>query len=200
MLIDARFGGSHLQLLVELQDITPRIWRRLVVPVDTTLDVLHDILQIAFGWKNCHLHSFEVGDVLFMLPDRENEILSVDEGAAPLGAVAPQPGSTFVYLYDFGDDWRHEIKVEKLGNLAPGAPFVRCVDGARACPPEDCGGATGYENLVRVLSNPKDEEYADMRRWAGRAFDPEKLELEKINKKMDVIGRRLQKSMRLRRP
>jgi len=177
------FSGSHLQLRVELRYIKPAIWRQLVVPADATLDVVHQVLQIAFGWKDSHLHDFHVGDVRFGMTGVDDELLAVREHAAPLGAITRE-GSMFVYRYDFGDDWEHEEPDREPLRL-------ECLDGARACPPEDCGGPPGYQNLLRVLSDPRDEEYADMRRWVGRAFDPERFEREKINKKIAVIARRL---------
>lgn len=189
------FAGSHMQLKVELLEMTPSIWRRLVVPADIALDVLHEVLQIAFGWKDSHLHDFHAGDVRFGMVDVDDELLSVDERAAPLGAIA-RVGSSLIYRYDFGDRWEHEITIESIVEPTRAPLRVECRDGARACPPEDCGGVPGYENMLRVLGDPKDEEHADMRRWVGRAYDPEKFEIEKVNKKLGVIGRRLERMQR----
>lgn len=184
-----------MRLLVELCHVTPRIWRQLIVPAAVPLDALHDILQVAFGWTNSHLHDFSVGDVRFGVADIEDELLVVDERAAPLGAVALE-GSTLVYRYDFGDDWEHQIRIEAVEEPKTSSTRVVCLAGARRCPLEDCGGAPGYENLIRVLGDPNDEEHADLKRWAGRAFDPEKFELEKVNKQLGVIARRLEKALR----
>lgn len=118
----------------------------------------------------------------------------MDEHAAPLGAITRE-GSMFVYRYDFGDDWEHEITVESITEPDREPLRSECLDGARACPPEDCGGTSGYENLLRVLSDPRNDEHADMRRWVGRAFDPERFEREKINKKLAVIAQRLDRML-----
>lgn len=192
MIVKTAYVGSAMQLRVELRHITPSIWRRLVVPAEVTLDVLHDILQVAFGWTNSHLHDFHVGDVRFGMADVEDELMVVDERAAPLGAIACQ-GAEFLYRYDYGDDWEHDITVENISEPSRDPVVVECLGGARACPPEDCGGPPGYENLLRVLADPDDEEHRDMKRWVGRAFDPEKLDLAKVNKKLGVIGRRLER-------
>lgn len=187
--------GSTMQLRVELQHITPAIWRRLVVSAEVTLDVLHDILQVAFGWTDSHLHDFRVADARFGMADVAEELLVVDERAAPIGAVACE-GTSFVYLYDYGDSWEHAITVECVSEPTTEPVVVECLGGARACPPEDCGSVPGYENLLRILADPTDEEYRDMKRWVGRAFDPEKFDLDKVNKKLRTIGRRFERQAR----
>jgi len=195
MIVKTAFLGSTMQLRVELRDITPSIWRRLAVPAELTLDVLHDVLQVAFGWTDSHLHDFHLAGVRFGMPDVEDELLLVDERAAPIGAVAAQ-GAVFLYRYDYGDDWEHDITVESISEPGPGPIVVECLEGARACPPEDCGGPPGYENLLRVLADPTDEEHRDMKRWVGRGFDSERLDLDKLNKKLRVIGRRFERGTR----
>jgi hypothetical protein len=185
--------GDIFDLRVSLRCIEPIIWRGLSVPADVPLAALHEILQVAFGWQNSHLHDFQVGDIRFGMTDVENEMFSVDERAAPLGAVA-QEGSTFVYQYDFGDSWEHDIKVERVHR--EGDETVRCTAGARACPPEDCGGAPGYAHLLEVLANPNDEEYAHLKRWVGRRFDPEKFELVAVRKKLATLSKRLARRRR----
>lgn len=180
--------GDIFELRVTLRDIKPPIWRRLRVPADISLAVLHEILQIAFGWTNSHLHEFLIGDICFGMADIENEILLVDERAAPLGAVACA-GSTFLYHYDFGDDWEHDVTVERM--MDGDDETIECTGGAQACPPEDCGGPHGYARLLEVLANPKDAEYAEMKEWVGRRFDPEKFNLAAVNKKLATLSRRL---------
>jgi hypothetical protein len=179
--------GDHFDLSVSLREIEPSIWRALQVPAELSFAELHQVLQIAFGWKDSHLHDFHIGDIRFGMADVEDELFCVDEHAAPLGAVA-RVGSTFVYLYDFGDGWEHDITVERVGE--GGDEAIRCTDGARACPPEDCGGSPGYAHLLEVLANPKDEEHADMKRWVGRSFDPEKFDAVAVNKKLATLSKR----------
>lgn len=180
--------GDLLELHISLRDIEPAIWRRVHVPAEITLDVLHAVIQVAFGWKNCHLHDFFIGNICFSAVDGEEERLSVDEHAAPLGAVA-RVGSRFLYHYDYGDGWEHEVKVERV--MDGGDELIMCLGGARACPPEDCGGPDGYTHLIEVLGNPKDEEYAEMRRWVGRGFAPDKFDMAAANKKLATMWKRL---------
>jgi hypothetical protein len=183
--------GDVFELRATLRHIEPPIWRSLRVPADVPLSVLHDVLQSAFGWKNSHLHDFRVGDIRFGMADVEDEMFAVDERAAPLGAVA-RVGSHVVYLYDFGDDWEHEIVVEHVDSR--GEPTLRCTGGERACPPEDCGGPPGYAHMLEVLANPEDEEHEDMKRWAPRGFDPERFDLTAVNKKLATLSKRVIRS------
>jgi uncharacterized membrane-anchored protein len=185
--------GDVFELRVTLRELDPPVWRALRVPADVLLSVLHEILQIAFGWQNSHLHDFRAGDIRFGMADVEDELFSVDERAAPLGAVA-RVGSQLVYLYDFGDNWEHDIVVERVGSGGDGT--IRCAGGARACPPEDCGGTTGYAHMLEVLANPDDEEHADMKRWAPRRFDPEKFDPAAVNRKLATLSRRLSRRRR----
>jgi hypothetical protein len=180
--------GDLFELRVSLRDIEPIIWRALSVPAEVPLAALHEILQVAFGWQNSHLHDFHVGDIRFGIADVEDELFSVDERAAPIGAIAHE-GSTFVYQYDFGDSWEHDIKVTRVHG--DGEEIIRCIAGARACPPEDCGGAPGYAHLLEVLANPKDDEHAELKQWAPRGFNPEKFDVVAVNKKLGALSKRL---------
>lgn len=189
--------ASHLQLLAELRHIEPRIWRRLLVPAATPLTVLHGVFQFVFGWNDSHLHEFEVAGVRFAASSIEDEELAVDENAAPLGALVRQ-GSKFVYRYDFGDDWMLDIKVESVLDPDRKAFRFACVDGRRAGPPDDCGGAHGYEELVRTLADPSAPDHAEMKRWVGRRFDPEKFDAEKLNKKLATVSKVFDRAMKRR--
>ena len=180
--------GDVFELRVTLRHVEPAVWRSLRVPADVPLSVVHEVLQAAFGWKNCHLHDFRVGDIRFGMVDTDDEMFSVDERAAPLGAVA-RAGSKLVYLYDFGDDWEHDIVVERVDHR--GDEAIRCTGGARACPPEDCGGPPGYAHMLEVLANPKDEEHEEVKQWLPRAFDPAKFDLSAVNKKLATLSKRV---------
>ncbi len=180
--------GDVFELRITLRHIDPPIWRALRVPADVPLSVLHEVLQTAFGWTNSHLHDFHVGDIRFGMSEVEDEQFSVDERAAPLGAVA-RAGSKLAYEYDFGDSWEHDIVVERVDSRGDGA--ILCTGGARACPPEDCGGAYGYAHMLEVLANPRDEEHANMKQWVPRAFDSEKFDLAAVNRKLATLSKRV---------
>lgn len=170
---------------VSLKDIAPPVWRRLVVPQDVRLPRLHKIIQAAMGWKDYHLHQFLVGDVRFAAPDDEYLPGPIDYANIGLNQIAPRRGATCVYEYDFGDSWEHLIEVEEelpVEFVTTAIPF--CVDGQRACPPEDAGGPSGYERLVEALHDPSNEEHDDLRRWAGGRFDPEAFDLDAANRRL----------------
>ena len=88
------------------------------------------------------------------------------------------------YQYDFGDDWRHVVNIEKTLPAEPGASYPRCIDGKRRCPPEDCGGAYGYENLLETVRNPSRPEHEQMLDWVGGSFDPETFDIESANRRL----------------
>ncbi len=175
------------QLKVVLLGSEPPVWRRLQVPGDATLDWLHAVLQVAIGWTNSHLHAFMVGadrysDTRHHFAEYEGEPEILDARKFTLRQIAPRAQDAFGYEYDFGDSWEHEITVEKiLPPAAASATTALCLDGARACPPEDCGGVWGYTNLLKILKNRKHPEHKTMKEWLGRAFAAAAFDVGKTN-------------------
>jgi hypothetical protein len=163
------------QLKIVLRDT--EVWRRIQVPSTTTLARLHDVIQRAMGWLDYHLHEFEINGVRYGIDDGEGwGEAPKDERRARLATVAPV-GISFAYQYDFGDSWDHDIDVEALLPQQAGTLYPVCVAGAKACPPEDCGGTPGFEDLLAVLADPEHEEHEDMRTWAGAGYDPQRFDL-----------------------
>jgi Plasmid pRiA4b ORF-3-like protein len=179
------------QLKITLKDIRPQIWRRVLVPGDFTLGQLHTVIQITMnGWLNCHLHEFEIDGQHYSVPPDPGEdwgVTIVNEAKVKLEDVL-QEKSKFLYSYDFGDDWRHEIVVEKVLPIAPKVTYPFCIKGKRACPPEDCGGPWGYAELLEILADPSHEEYEDRLEWIGKTFDPEAFDVGEINQVLATIG------------
>lgn len=163
------------QIKVVLAETQPPIWRRLELAADTGLAELHRIIQVAFGWEDSHLHVFETRYGAFGIADRE--LGHRAEKPVTLEQIATQPGEGLNYVYDLGDDWVHEIVVERVVDGVPGAAHPRCTAGERAAPPEDCGGAWGYADLLAVLADPQDDEHEDRLAWLGlesaAEFDPD---------------------------
>ena len=166
--------GTVYQLKVTLLDTKPPIWRRVLVDASSTLDHVHEVIQAAFGWWGYHLHEFEVGRDHYGVPDPDEDWGEPprDERRTRLDAVATE-GSSLRYTYDLGDGWEHRVEVEKVLPAPPGVVVPACVDGRRACPPEDCGGTGGYRELLAILADPTHREHAERRAWLGRPFDPE---------------------------
>lgn len=196
------------QIKVTLRGSSPPIWRRLEVPGDTRLDRLHQIIQVAMGWDDSHLHQFrqrierkmpDRADLQAVLSGRRDIDLSAirgeryyshpsfeldearDETKVRLDEVAPAVKSKFIYEYDFGDGWEHDVLVEKVGALDSDAAYPRCTAGKLACPPEDCGGIYGYYEMLGALNDPKHEMHAEYKDWAG-AIDAERFDMDAVNK------------------
>ena len=171
------------ELYVELEDIDPRIWRQLLVPTKITLPKLHELLQLAMGWTNSHLHSFQIGENTYSMASADlDELEMLDEKKVTLEGALGDSIREFVYEYDFGDSWRHRIKVRDVQKPKTEWFYPLCVAGARAAPPDDVGGSPGYEEFLRALKDPKHEEHASMLVWIGGAFDPEGFDLNAINR------------------
>jgi hypothetical protein len=177
------------QLKLLLEGALPPIWRRVLVSSDIKLGALHPILQEVMGWTDSHLHMFEVGNAQYSDPDFEWEDDNMkDAWKVRLRDVAVRAGDSFVYVYDMGDGWRHEVIVEEMTPFVAGfLGFPVCLKGARACPPEDCGGIGGYENFLGAIHDPQHEEHEDMLSWIGGSFDPEAFDLQAVNKALKKL-------------
>lgn len=162
---------TYLQLRIELTDIEPAIWRRVVVPGTLTLGKLHQVIQAAMGWTDTHLHEFDIAGCRFGISDADWPSDVVSEKRVRLD-TALCGKKTFYYIYDFGDHWAHRIKVEKARSVDLGLTYPLCLDGANACPPEDCGGVPGYETLRAALASPDHPERNEFLTWLGQDFDP----------------------------
>jgi hypothetical protein len=178
------------QLKVVLQGAEPPIWRRLQVPASMTLAELHAVLQVAMGWEDCHLHQFEIAGVTYGVDDGEGwGPAPKDERRARLDRVA-RKGTRVVYQYDFGDSWEHDIDVEDVIAAEEGKAYPICVDGERACPPEDCGGIWGYEEFLAAVADPDHDEHDRFLEWVGEEFDPERFDLAAVNRALAPARRR----------
>jgi hypothetical protein len=171
------------QLKVTLCDIEPPVWRGIQVWENARLPQLHRILQSIFNWENYHLHEFIAGRRTYGVPDPEDAIFGrkvFDERLVALKAVVERVGATFEYLYDFGDNWRHEIVLEAILLPDAEASYPRCVAGARNGPPEDTGGPYRYANYLEALADSAHPEHEDLLAWRG-PFNPEAFSRSKIN-------------------
>lgn len=182
------------QLKVVLDEVRPQIWRRVQVPAEIPLDQLHLVIQAAMGWTNSHLHSFKFGDFEYTMPYEPGDLEELqmeDEREVRLQELVTEPKESFGYLYDFGDSWEHIVTLEKILPPAPETKYPLCLEGKRACPPEDCGSVPGYMQLVKVLKNPAHPEYAELRTWVGRKYDPELFDVGQFDKTLRLLKRYL---------
>jgi hypothetical protein len=177
------------QLKVTLEGVKPPVWRRLLVPAGIPLPKLHAILQEAMGWTNSHLHQFSLRDRSFadtsMIEDAE-ELNMEDERKVRLDGLVG-PGQSLIYEYDFGDSWRHTLLVEKQLEPDPRFRYPLCIGGARACPPEDCGGPPGYASFLLALKDANHPEHDANVTWAGGVFDPAGFGLNSVNRALAAL-------------
>ena len=187
------------QFKIQLKNITdPPVWRRLLVPEQFTFLRMHNVIQAAFGWEDYHLFLFSPRGYdswpQIIIPDPEDDFLfdkknPLDAKKTKLSEIFSMPKQKYIYIYDFGDDWNHEIVLEKITE----EKLLRadCLDGRGACPPEDCGGFGGYENLKIIMNDPRDPEYKSMKEWLGlvgkQKWEAEKFDLEAVKKKVSKV-------------
>lgn len=181
--------GEVYQFKITLVDTDPPIWRRIQVG-DCTLDKFHEQIQTAMGWTNSHMHHFKIDGTLYGDPRLSGETFGEfrykDSTTTRLSAILPAGGerSRFEYEYDFGDGWLHEILFEGRPRDESGKRYPLCVEGARACPPEDVGGVGGYVDFLEAIADPENEQHEEMRGWIGRKFDPEAFDPAKATRRM----------------
>jgi len=177
---------NAVQLRVSIDRIEPQIWRRLIVPSHYSLRELHLVLQAAFGWVDAHLHEFSIGGLRYgdkrLSEEWEGGPRLFDESSILLRDFSREPGTNFTYVYDMGDNWQHTIVLEKHVAVRPPPKVAVCTEGARARPPEDVGGTSGYQDFLEAILDRHHEEHVHMTRWCGGHFDPEWFHLELIDK------------------
>lgn len=169
------------QLRIELLDVDPAIWRRILVPGSVKLHKLHAVLLWTMGWAGGHLHEFVIGHDHYGEPTAFDTPPHVQRDDRVTLAAALGAHKSFVYLYDFGDGWEHRVTVEKILPPDPGLKLPQCLDGANACPPEDVGGPPGYADFLEAIRDPAHEEHDAMLQWCGGAFDPTAFSLDDVN-------------------
>jgi hypothetical protein len=176
---------SIYQLKVTLNGSKPPIWRRLLVPGNINLGSFHIVLQIVMGWTNSHLHQFILGRTMYGIPDDEfggDFGLEIeDENKYKLSQLLKKEKDSLKYEYDFGDGWEHKIILEKILPYESSVKVPSCIKGKRACPPEDCGGIWGYQDLIEVINDTSHPEHEEMLEWLGGDFDPEYFDVNEIN-------------------
>ncbi len=174
------------QLKIKLEYIKPEIWRRFIVDFSISLDKLHNIIQDVMGWEHAHLYSFHFRKIEYSLPF-DDEFPDFGENIenskkVKLSNIGIMQKDTLKYLYDQGDSWEHIIKVEKIYEAPNRINVPYCIEGARNCPPEDCGSFPGYEDIVLAMKDPNSKMAKEFIDWLGEAYDPEYFNIDEINK------------------
>lgn len=188
-------AGKSVELEIALCSATPRIWRRFAVPGDIKLSRLHAVIQVIMGWTDSHLHAFRQGNHEYTAPDPDapnwqqtpSDVIIHDERRHTLGGVVARQGDTFQYEYDFGDGWEHDLRAIRIESAAERLKRARCLAGARACPPEDCGGIGGFQELLAALAGPRHPRHAEITEWLGRDYDPARFDLDEVNEVLQKV-------------
>jgi hypothetical protein len=182
-------ADTLFQFKITLLGAEPPIWRRIQVP-DCTLDKLHEYIQTSMGWTNSHLHHFKVGEQLYgdpmLMEETMEEMDYLDSTTTMVSDIIPKSSKKFrfVYEYDFGDSWNHEVLFEGYFAAEAGRKYPLCLEGKRACPPDDCGGVWGYAEFVEAIGDEKHERHGEMMEWSGGRFDPMEFDAAAATKSM----------------
>ena len=168
-----------LKLRISILDVKPEIFREILVKDNITFEALHKIIQLSFGWTNSHLYSFTVKETQFSVPNKDfpNEDLNVKN---TITEILFRKGQKALYIYDFGDNWEHEIKVIEVMHEDKEIKYPICIGGKRNAPPEDCGGFPGYEEVIKAFKNPQKKESKDLLEWLGD-YNPEEFDIDEVN-------------------
>jgi len=187
-----------IQLYIELDYIQPKIWRRFVIEDGLNFERLHRAIQGVMGWENRHLYLFQFEDGTIVQKNEDNRGGRFDPRIpvykSPTNnyvfSFLKVPGTTFQYIYDFGDHWVHTLKVESVTPVELDQILPVCLEGERACPPEDCGSVPGYEQILQALKQPQRKQNQALLDWLDKDFDPESFQLDKINKRLSRMRSR----------
>jgi hypothetical protein len=200
------FDAKHVwQVTITIADIEPAIWRRLLVPEGLNFAQLHEVIQAAFGWTDSHLHHFIVGGLVVGAPEFDedglNQHQTLDAATIHLHDLMYPGGDQppILYEYDFGDSWHHWIVFDQLIPEKPGEIYPQILDGGRSAPPEDVGGPPGYQDFLHAWHDPTHVEHKSVRSWAGKRFDPEAFDRDKIQKAITSALRRCKGDYRFRK-
>lgn len=175
-------GKTPLSLKVTLRGTKPPVWRRLLIPGEMTLGDLHQAIQAAMGWHDSHLHAFDIAGREYGDPDSVDDV--ADEERLTLNGVLNSGVTRFTYTYDFGDNWEHTVLIERTRRPLEAGSYPACIAGKRNCPPEDCGGPWGYQDLLAVLADPAHPDHPERAEWVGEDFDPEEFAIEVANTRL----------------
>ena len=193
--------AAVLRLKVTLDDVEPKVLRRIEVPADIKLDRLHLTLQAALGWTNSHLFEIRARDVGWGIPSPDWPDGPLDARKAKLIDVLEDAGTkTLRYLYDYGDGWEHTIKVERMIPADTNIAYPRLIEASGRCPPEDVGGPWGYDEMLEALADRDHERHAEIREWVGDDFDPHAFDAEPLKANVAALAKHWSRKPAAKKP
>lgn len=180
------------RLHIQMDDIQPAIWRRVEVPLTTNLRGLHEVIQAVMLFENYHLYEFEIAGRCYGIPDPEFDHWRRVYAAQniKLGTLIDRGVTQMSYTYDFGDNWRHTIRLEAVEAENLAAEYPRFIDGVRRAPPEDVGGTTGFEDFLKAMTRSKHPDRANLMTWYGGVFVPDDIDETTISQNLMKLARR----------
>ena len=178
-----------LALRLTVAACQPRIWRRLLVRESMWLSRLHDTIQVLFDWFDYQAHVFNLDDLHFGNPVKRDEVVVEDDRDVTLADIDLATRERLGYVYQFGENWQVEIKIEKAGERIKGMRYPVCLAGERAGPPEDCGGVEAFHDMLACLKEPESDLGREWREWLGPGYDPALCDLAKINAALKKLGK-----------
>lgn len=176
-----------IELKISLEDTKPEVWRTVVVPSTMSLKKLHIVIQMAMGWESYHLFDFEIGGVRYGEPDEYGFDTTPVKSLNSRIGKAVSGVKTFKYVYDYGDNWVHQIKVVGKSSVPASLKLPACIGGENACPPEDCGGTFAFENLKDALADKKHPDHEEIVNWIGDDYNYQEFSLEEVNSYMQEL-------------
>jgi hypothetical protein len=180
------------RIRITLDGIDPAVWRTVEAPLTATLMGLHEVIQAVMLFDNAHLFQFDVGTKRYAILDPEWEDVreTVDAVSVTLATQVDRGVRSFLYTYDFGDNWQHTVTIETISDAEPGLDYPRFIDGGRRAPPEDVGGIPGFEHFLAAMAKPRHPERKSLLRWCGQPFNPDDIDLPEITAGIGKIARR----------
>jgi hypothetical protein len=184
------------EMKISLNGIEPEIWRKFIIDSSTSLEEFHNIIQIVMGWENYHLYGFFIKGVEYMPADDDSDLEqeAEDTKGMKLNKFGFRKRDKIRYIYDYGDSWEHTIKIEKIYEPEKDLIAPICIDGARNCPPEDCGSICGYEDILKAINKPTTKAAEELLEWLGDDYDPEEFNIDEINKRLQPKKTKKKKS------
>ena len=172
------------RIRIEIEDTNPLVWRELDVPLSTTLAMMHDIIQVVMRWWDYHLYEFEIGDRIYGVPSSDDALYErkvYKASGLRLATVLERGIREFLYVYDFGDNWRHRITVLDVRKGDADVEYPRFIAGARRAPPEDVGSISGFEEFLEAVTDPEHEQHARMLELYDGPFDPDDIDEPRLH-------------------
>jgi hypothetical protein len=189
------------RLKITLDDVEPKVLRRVEVPLAIRLDRLHLTIQAAMGWSNSHLYEISAGGVGWGIPDPNWPGGPLDARKTKLVEVLEDTGlKTLHYLYDFGDSWEHTIKIERLSDPEAGSLYPRLIEAIGRCPPEDVGGAPGYAELLDATADSQHERHAEISEWLPDNFNPNAVNIAMLEADVAALAKSWSRKPPSKRP